>query len=112
MAAARDALDAGAIEARRPVERPLDLLAQHAVTVAARRRLPCRTSCCAEVRTTHAYRDLTDAEWRWVLDFITRGGDALRAYPEYSKVVVRDGRYVVREPRWSRCGTGCRSAPS
>jgi Lhr-like helicases len=30
-----------------------------------------------------------------VLDFITHGGDALRAYPEYRKVVVQDGRYVV-----------------
>ena len=34
VAAARAALAAGAIEERRPVERPLDLLAQHAVTVA------------------------------------------------------------------------------
>ena len=34
VAAARAALEAGRIEARRPVERPLDLLAQHAVTIA------------------------------------------------------------------------------
>src|SRR6185503_6432107 len=95
VAAARDALEAGRIEARRPVERPLDLLAQHAVTVALGGGfLP--DELFDEVRTTHAFRDLTRAEWAWVLDFITHGGDALRAYPEYSKVVVEDGRYVVR----------------
>jgi ATP-dependent helicase Lhr and Lhr-like helicase len=94
VAAARDALEAGRIEARRPVERPLDLLAQHAVTVALGGGfLP--DELYAEVRTTWAYRGLTRAEWAWVLDFITRGGDALHAYPEYSKVVVADGRYVV-----------------
>jgi ATP-dependent Lhr-like helicase len=94
VAAARDALEAGRIEARRPVERPLDLLAQHAVTVALGGGfLP--DELFDEVRTTHAYRDLTAAEWAWVLAFITHGGDALRAYPEYSKVVVKDGRYLV-----------------
>jgi ATP-dependent Lhr-like helicase len=51
----------------------------------------------AEVRTARAYRDLTDGEWRWVMDFVTRGGSALSAYPEYNKVVERDGRYVSRD---------------
>ncbi|HET7427287.1 MAG TPA: ligase-associated DNA damage response DEXH box helicase [Gemmatimonadales bacterium] len=95
VAAARDALLAGHIEARRPVERPLDLLAQHAITVALGGGFE-PDELYDEVRTTYAFRDLTRPEWAWVLDFITYGGDALRAYPEYSKVVVEDGRYVVR----------------
>ena len=94
VAAARDALEAGRIEARRPVERPLDLLAQHAVTVALGGGFVA-DELYEEVRTTSAFRELTRGEWAWVLDFITHGGDALRAYPEYSKVVVEDGRYVV-----------------
>ena len=80
VAAARDALAAGAIESRLPVERPLDLLAQHAVTVAVGGGFR-PEELLAEVRTTRAYRDLTDAEWRWVMDFITRGGPALRRLP-------------------------------
>jgi ATP-dependent Lhr-like helicase len=33
-----------------------------------------------------------------VLDFVTRGGDALSAYPEFQRVVVRDdGTYVVED---------------
>ncbi len=90
VAAARDAYKAGAIESRFPVERPLDLLAQHAVTMALGGGFR-GDELLAEVRTTHAYRDLTDIEWNWVLDFITRGGEALRAYPEYQRVDVVDG---------------------
>ena len=94
IAAARAALEAREIEARRPVERPLDLLAQHAVTISVGGGFRSE-ELFDEVRTTWAYRDLRDDEWRWVLDFITRGGSALQSYPEYSKVVERDGRFVV-----------------
>jgi len=94
IAAARSALEAREIEARRPVERPLDVLAQHAVTVALGGGFR-SAELLQEVRTTWAYRELTDAEWRWVLDFVTRGGSALQAYPEYSRVVEQDGVYRV-----------------
>ena len=94
VAAARAALEAREIEARRPVERPLDLLAQHAVTVSIGGGFRSE-ELYREVRTTWAYRDLREDEWRWVLDFITRGGSALESYPEYSKVVEHDGRYLV-----------------
>jgi ATP-dependent Lhr-like helicase len=96
VAAARDALARGAIESRPPVERPLDLLAQHAVTVAVGGGFP-SDELLSEVRTTRAYRGLTSAEWSWVMDFVTRGGSALNAYPEYNKVVEREGRYVARD---------------
>ena len=94
IAAARSAVEAGQIEARPPVERPLDLLAQHAVTVALGGGFRA-DELYAEVRTTRAYRDLPPDEWDWVLDFITRGGEALRAYPEYAKAVLVDGVYRV-----------------
>jgi ATP-dependent Lhr-like helicase len=95
VAAARDAWKAGAIESRIPSERPLDLLAQHAVTMAIGGGFHSE-ELLAEVRTTHAYRELTNFEWQWVLDFITRGGEALRAYPEYNRVVQDDdGTYRV-----------------
>jgi ATP-dependent Lhr-like helicase len=96
VAAARDALGQGAIESRPPVERPLDLLAQHVVTIAVGGGFR-PEELLGEVRTARAYRDLTDGEWRWVMDFVTRGGSALSAYPEYNKVVERDGRYVSRD---------------
>ena len=96
-AAARRAAEAGKIEARRPVEHPLDLLTQHLVTIALGEGFDAE-AMKAEVRATRAYRDLTDAQWDWALDFITRGGDSLKAYPEYHKVERdEDGRYRVMD---------------
>lgn len=94
VAAARDAILAGHIEARPPIERPLDVLAQHLVTVGLGGGFEAEPMY-REVRTALAYRDLSRAEWEWTLDFVTRGGEALRAYPEYSRVQEVDGRYVV-----------------
>jgi len=96
-AAARRAAMAGRIEARRPVERPLDLLTQHLVTIAAGEGFE-PGAMRAEVMRAHAFRELSDAEWQWALDFVTRGGDALKAYPDYHKVVLdEDGRYRVKD---------------
>ena len=94
VAAARDAVRANAIESRYPVDRPLDVLAQHLVTAAIGGGFQSE-EMFAEVRTTNAYRDLSELEWRWVIDFITTGGPTLRAYPEYSRVVRQGGRFTV-----------------
>jgi ATP-dependent Lhr-like helicase len=94
VAGARDGIEAGAIESRLPVERPLDLLVQHVVTVALGGGFV-PDELLREVRTTRAYAELTDAEWAWVMDFVSRGGDALQGYEEYARVVQRDGRFVV-----------------
>ena len=41
---------------------------------------------------------LPKQEWAWLLDFITTGGDSLKAYNEYKKVHVgEDGSYKVVE---------------
>jgi ATP-dependent helicase Lhr and Lhr-like helicase len=97
VAAARDGIAAGAVESRQGIERPLDLLVQHLVTVAVGGGFTAE-AMLAEVRSTDAYAGLSEVEWRWALDFVTRGGDALRAYPEFSRVVERDGRFLVEEP--------------
>jgi len=95
-AAARRAALRGQIEARSPLSKPLDVLAQHVVTIAAGGgfRAP---ELFAEVRAAYAYRDLSEAEWGWVLDFVTRGGQALGAYPEFRRVTVDDGWYRVAD---------------
>lgn len=94
VAGARDALNSGAIEARRPVERPLDLLSQHIVTLALGGGVR-RDELLPEFRTTASYRELTPEELEWVLQFIIAGGEALRAYPEYHKVHEEDGVLTV-----------------
>ena len=96
-AAARRKALAGRIESRQPVDRPLDLLTQHLVTIAAGEGFDA-DAMRAEVMTSRAFAALSDAEWQWALDFITRGGDALKAYPDYHKVVRdEEGRYRVKD---------------
>lgn len=96
-AAARRALDAGELESREPLNKPLDVLSQHAVTAAAGGGFV-ECELLEEVRATHAYRDLTDREWAWVMDFCRSGSRTLGAYPHFSRITPSDDspeRYVV-----------------
>ena len=98
LAAARDAVEAGEVESRRPMERPLDVLVQHLVTVAMGTGFRAE-ELLAEVRRTRAFGKLTDDEWRWAMAFVGSGGSALGAYPEYARVVRQpDGVYGVESP--------------
>ena len=100
-AAARAAAREGAIEARRPLKAPLDVLIQHVVTIAVGDGLR-DEELYEEVRQTHAYRDLTRDEWRWVIDFAS-GGGVLAAYPEYRRIErADDGVYRVTSPKLAR----------
>nr|WP_288087683.1 ligase-associated DNA damage response DEXH box helicase [Roseiflexus sp.] len=101
IAAARDAIAQERIEARQPLETPLDVLVQHLVTCALGGGFTA-DELLAEVRSTRAFRRLSDAEWQWALDFVVRGGASLRAYPEFHRVVERDGRYVVANAEVAR----------
>ncbi len=101
VSAARAAMDAGRIEARTPPHKPLDVLIQHAVTIALGTGFR-RDELLQEIRTASRFADVTDAEWDWCLDFITRGGEALRNYPEYSRVALRDGEYRVEDKTVAR----------
>lgn len=95
-AAARHAAQHGLIEARPPLDRPLDVLLQHLVTVALGGGFD-PDNLYREVRTTHAFRRLTPAEWTWTLDFQRGGGVALAAYPQYHRIAPDEtGRYTVQ----------------
>ncbi len=110
-AAARDAAAARQIESRVPLRNPLDLLVQHLVTCAI--GAPFRAAdMLREIRSTHAYQDLSDTDWQWALDFIT-GGGALAAYPRYRKARVDGDLHIVDDKRLitsHRLGIGTISA--
>ncbi len=82
------------LEPRPPMTLALDVLAQHLVTLAAGGGFD-RAQALDEARSTHAFERLSDAEWAWVLDFITRGGSALQGYPQFRRVRLSDSRYVL-----------------
>ncbi len=94
-AAVRDAVGKKRIESRRSLDAPLDVLAQHCVTVALGGGfLP--DDLLAEVRETAAYEHLSDENWAWVLDFIRRGGPSLTAYPGFRRVAPDAKRRLAR----------------
>ena len=94
IAAVRLALKERRIEARPPLTLALDVLSQHLVTLALGAGFT-TTSTLAEIRSTYAFRDISENDWDWVIDFITRGGQALKGYPQYHKVLNIQGTYRV-----------------
>jgi ATP-dependent Lhr-like helicase len=72
------------------------VLVQHAVTLALGEGF-IADELLQEVRSTHSFAGLTDHEWQWVLDFISHGGAALQAYPDYARVVQVAGRWMVQD---------------
>jgi ATP-dependent helicase Lhr and Lhr-like helicase len=97
LAAARDVIERGDLEAKHLLSKPLDVLTQHAVTVAIGGGFD-RDELLKEIRSTRAYENLTDDEWQWVLDFVVRGGASLTAYPEFHRVEINEtGRYLVAQ---------------
>lgn len=92
--AVRAAIAARELESRIPLERPLDVLVQHLVTVALGSGFS-EDAMLAEVRASHAYRNLTYTEWKWCLDFVTRGGATLKAYPQFSRVRICEDDFTV-----------------
>jgi ATP-dependent Lhr-like helicase len=99
--AVRNAVEARALEARAPLEKPLDVLVQHVITIALGEGFRSH-DLLSEVRSTHAYASLTDDEWQWVVAF-AGGGGVLSQYPEYRRIVAdADGIYRVTDARIAR----------
>ena len=95
-AAARAAVQAGQVEMRTTPRQPVDVLVQHLVTVALGGGFV-PDALYDEVRRTAAYAGLPRGVWQWCLDFVTRGGPSLQAYPDYHRVVP-DAQGVWRVP--------------
>ncbi|MEK8049142.1 ligase-associated DNA damage response DEXH box helicase [Ideonella sp. DXS22W] len=94
--AVRRAVAAGRVEPRQAPEQPLDVLVQHLVTVALGGGFDA-DALYDELRRAWSYRALPREAFQWALDFVVRGGDSLGAYPEYHRVVLRDGVYRVED---------------
>jgi ATP-dependent helicase Lhr and Lhr-like helicase len=101
ISAFRTGLAAGAIESRRPLTKPYDVLIQHLVTLACGAGFKPEEVFNA-VRKTVSYAALTQAEFNWMLEFIEQGGKSLSAYPRYKKVVQTDGIYKVVDAQIAR----------
>lgn len=88
----------GIHESRAPIEKPLDVLVQYLVTLSLGPGFE-SIKTLKELKETHAYKDLTEKEWAWALEFITSGGQSLSNYSEYSKVEVKENVFAVESRR-------------
>lgn len=95
--AARRAISRAAVEGRPEISKPLDCLVQHAITMGLAGPYT-RDGFASHIRSAHAYRELTDSELDWVLDFATTGG-SLHAYPDYRRMSLQEDRYGVSDAR-------------
>ena len=90
----REAVSRSIVEDRVPYVRSFDVLIQYLLTLAVSDGFNA-DEIFAEITGTFSYSSVTEDEWIWILNFLTTGGDSLRAYDEYRKVVIRDGLYKV-----------------
>jgi ATP-dependent helicase Lhr and Lhr-like helicase len=93
-AALSDAMKARKLEPRISPEQPMDVLIQHIVTIALGEGFV-SADLYKEIKSTWAYRNLTEQQWEWALGFAGHGGAALTAYPEYQRTVI-DEQGTVR----------------
>ena len=100
-AAARKSMNEMKIEHRTPLRAPLDLLAQHLITLALGGGFK-EEETFSEIRTAWSYRDLTKKEWNWTIEFIVKGGKTLQAYDQFKRVVNENGFFCVKSNIISR----------
>lgn len=98
-AALRDAIRENRIEARIPFVRSWDVLVQYLVTLSVSDGFK-PDEIYREVKSTFSYGSMTEAEWGWILNFITLGSQSLFAYDEFKKVEIgADGVFRIANRR-------------
>lgn len=100
VSAMRRGLAEGLVETRRPPQLALDVLLQHLTSLACGPGFAPESELLA-VRSTGSFRELSDSQWQWCLDFLEHGGQCLGAYPRYRKLVrclLEPGGKLGEEP--------------
>lgn len=100
-AAVQAAMAQGYMESRIPLESTLDLLSQHLITIGIGGGFE-PEEMYREVSSCYSYRKLSRKEWDWVLEFTISGGQALKAYPEYARLHLHQGRYYISSKKLAR----------
>lgn len=82
------------IEARRPLKKPIDVLLQHMMTLACGPGLRMDELWLA-LKETYSFSEITREELNWCRQFLTAGGETLKAYPQFHKLVFDEetGKY-------------------
>jgi ATP-dependent Lhr-like helicase len=93
--ALRRAVQETVVEDRTPYLNSWDVLVQYLVTLAVSDGFY-PDKLFHEVKSTFCFQAMTDDDWQFCLNFITRGSQSLQAYDEYKKVEIEDdGKFKV-----------------
>jgi ATP-dependent Lhr-like helicase len=101
ISAVRDGLANGALEARSPFAKPMDVLTQFLLNSAYGGGFSL-SEIRALLQSTTSFKDVSERELGWALDLLTTGGLTLQAYPEFKKLCLIDGRYRFADARLAR----------
>jgi ATP-dependent Lhr-like helicase len=93
-AALKEAVKTQTIEHRDPMVLTFDVLVQFLITLALGGGFK-EEDLFPVIQQTFAFSEMTAAEWRWCIDFITTGGTIGANYEEYHKVIRREDNMLV-----------------
>lgn len=79
-----------AVEDRIPYLLSFDVLVQYLTTLAVSNGFFPK-EIWPEIKSTFCFNAMTEDEWRWVLNFVTKGSQSLQAYDEYKKIEIEEG---------------------
>ncbi|WP_283177217.1 ligase-associated DNA damage response DEXH box helicase [Gemmobacter sp. 24YEA27] len=99
--AALEAARAGELDGEPRGPGPLDVLIQQILLTACAGPFDA-DQLYRETRTAGPYTDLSRADFDACLDFAATGGYALRSYERWQRLILRDGRWQLRDPRAAR----------
>jgi len=99
--ALKEAVKTNKIEAREPMVLTYDVMVQFLVTLAVGEGFKAEDTFKL-LQQVHAFHFITAADFNWAIQFITQGGNTLKAYEEFHKVILdEDGLYKVKSRRIS-----------
>ncbi|WP_294312325.1 ligase-associated DNA damage response DEXH box helicase [uncultured Chryseobacterium sp.] len=95
VSALKEAVKNNVIEPRDPQVLCFDVLVQFLMTLAVGDGF-FPDELYPQIKETYAFQEMTEEEWKGMLDFLTIGGKALKSYEEFHKIVIDEkGLYKV-----------------
>ncbi len=93
--ALQKAVQQKAVEDRVPYLMSYDVLIQYLNTLAVSDGFYPK-DIFPEIASTFCFQGITEDEWLWILNFITKGSQSIQAYDEYKKVEIEeDGKFKI-----------------
>jgi ATP-dependent Lhr-like helicase len=93
--ALQKAVQKTAVEDRIPYLLSFDVLVQYLTTLAVSNGFFPK-EIWPEIKSTFCFQGISEDEWLWILNFVTKGSQSLQAYDEYKKIEIEeDGLFKV-----------------